>query len=77
MSARQQVVLFLHLMNVAANEQFVFVGRRTNLETLARLGINRKHAQDLAVGLKPGDTSAARRLTTTTPAWRCGCSGFR
>jgi len=40
-------------MKVAANEQFVFVGRRTNLETLARLGINRRHAQNLVTGLKP------------------------
>ena len=54
-TARHQVVLFLHLMKVAANEQFVFVGRRANLETLTRLGINRKHAQDLVTGLKPED----------------------
>jgi len=53
--ARHQVALFLHLMKTAANEQFMFVGRRTNLETLARLGINRQHAQELVTGLTPED----------------------
>ena len=42
-------------MKTAANEQFMFVGRRTNLETLARLGINRQHAQELVTGLTPED----------------------
>lgn len=55
MTARHQVVLFLHLMKVAANEQFVFVGRRVNLETLAQLGITRQQAQDLVMGLTPDD----------------------
>jgi hypothetical protein len=54
-TARHQVVLFLHLMKVAANEQFVFVERRVNLEALARLGINRRHAQELVTGLTPED----------------------
>ena len=55
MTARNQVVLFLRLMKAAAHERFVFVGRRVNLETLARLGITRRHAQALVVGLKPED----------------------
>ena len=53
--ARHQVVLFLHLMKTAANERFAFMDRRVNLDTLARLGINRQHAQALVVGLKPED----------------------
>ena len=52
---RHKVVLFLHLMKVAANEQFVFVPRRINIEGLARLGINRRHAQELVTGLTPQD----------------------
>ena len=42
-------------MKVAANEQFVFVPRRINIEGLARLGINRRHAQELVTGLTPQD----------------------
>ena len=55
MIERHKVVLFLHLMKVAANEQFVFVPRRINIEGLARLGINRRHAQELVTGLTPQD----------------------
>jgi hypothetical protein len=54
-TAQHQVVLFLHLMKTAANERFAFMDRRVNLETLTRLGINRRHAQDLVTGLKPED----------------------
>jgi len=53
--ARHQVVLFLHLMKTAANTRFVFVRRRENLEALARLGINRRHAQELVTRLTPVD----------------------
>ena len=52
---RHKVVLFLHLMKMAARAHFVFVGRRVNLEALALLGITREHAQLLVTGLKPED----------------------
>ena len=55
MTARNQVVLCLRLMKAAANERFVFVARRVNLETLARLGLTRRHAEDLVLGLTPAD----------------------
>ena len=55
MAARHQVVLFLHLMKTAANAHFVFAGRRENLDALARLGINRQHAQALVMSLTPED----------------------
>jgi len=47
------VVLFLDLMKRTAREEFVFVGRRTNLEALALLGITREHAESLVRALKP------------------------
>lgn len=55
MTARHQVVLYLHLMKTAAREQFVFRERRVNLETLALLGITRQEAEDLVMGLVPED----------------------
>jgi len=56
-TTRQQVILFLHLMKMAAAARFVFVRRRENLETLAQLGITRQHAEDLVLGLTPTDYS--------------------
>lgn len=53
MAARHQVVLFLHLMKESARRRFIFVDRRVNLMTLARLGITRKEAQSLVMGLTP------------------------
>ncbi|MHB0981306.1 MAG: toxin [Thermoleophilia bacterium] len=55
MVPRNQVLLFLELMKTTARRQFVFVGREKNLTTLANLGINRKHAESLVLGLKPED----------------------
>jgi len=52
-AARHQVVLFLHLMKAAAREHFVFARRRVNLDTVAQLGITRRHAQELVMGLTP------------------------
>ena len=53
MAARHQVVLFLHLMKESARRRFIFVDRRVNLVTLARLGITRGEAQSLVMGLTP------------------------
>jgi len=52
---KPKVLLFLHLMKMAAHERFVFVNRRKNLEALAALGITREHAKSLVLGLQPGD----------------------
>ena len=52
---RRKVVLFLHLMKMAAHQRFVFVNRHKNLETLASLGITRGHAESLVLGLQPSD----------------------
>jgi hypothetical protein len=52
---RPKVLLFLHLMKMAAHERFVFANRAKNLETLASLGITRKHAESLVLGLRPED----------------------
>ncbi len=55
MVARHKVVLFLELMKATARRQFVFRDREKNLATLASLGITRKHAESLVMGLKPED----------------------
>jgi Motility quorum-sensing regulator, toxin of MqsA len=52
-TARHQVVLFLHLMKQTALQRFIFVDRSVNLVTLARLGITREEAQSLVMGLTP------------------------
>jgi hypothetical protein len=52
---RHKVLLFLHLMKMAAHERFVFANRRKNFEALASLGITREHAESLVLGLRPGD----------------------
>jgi hypothetical protein len=55
LAERHKTVLFLHLMKQMAHQRFVFVGRQENLDTLAKLGITRKHAKSLVLGLKPED----------------------
>ena len=58
MTTREQVVLYLRLMKMAAAVQFIFANRAENLGTLARLGITRREAQALVLGMCPEDYSS-------------------
>jgi hypothetical protein len=53
--AEHRVVLFLHLMKMAAQRRFRFWSRRETLATFAQLGITRPHAQSLVLTLTPDD----------------------
>ena len=55
MTARHQVVLFLHLMKATAKQRFHFVRRKVNLDMLARLGMMPGDAKDRVMALTPRD----------------------
>jgi len=50
---RHKVLLFLELMKRTAQIQFTFVGRQKTLESFAKLGITRSHAEQLVLGMRP------------------------
>ncbi len=77
MVERHKVVLFLHLMKQAAREHFVFVGRKKNLDALARLGITREHAQALVRAIKPEDYVSGPDEDHNNPALEMWAFGVR
>jgi hypothetical protein len=54
-ASNYQVVLFLHLMKSCASKQFRLVSRKTNLDTLALLGMTVAEAKSRVLGLLPED----------------------
>ena len=77
MATRQQVVLFLHLAKMAAAARFIFVRRRENLETLAQLGITRRHAENPVFGLTPADYSSGPSPDRNNPGLEIRVFGLR
>jgi hypothetical protein len=55
LAERFKVVLFLTLMKTAAASQFILARRKTNLDTLARLGLSHADAKERVLELMPED----------------------
>jgi hypothetical protein len=74
---RHKVLLFLHLMKMAAHERFVFTNRAKNLETLASLGITREHAESLVLGMQPGNYVSGPDRDRNNPSLEMWVFGLR